>query len=361
MSRFSLRAKLTAFLLVSLLCCNLTHAIDAGMPNPPGSPTVVKIGVFLADIIDLNELEENFQAEFIIVAEWQDPRLAFDAAEEGTDTKLFQGEFQFNEVFAGWWPSLLILNEVGSGDVNALAIEVKADGTVLYKEQRNVTLETPMKLQKFPFDVQVLEADIVAFGDNSEQVVFDIDERVMGASEEYAEVNGMVNIAQWSLVNLELHPYKVDLRLYGEKTEVSGVKLAITLERKPANIIWKILFPMVLLVSLMWAVFWMDIHDLSDRLNISFIGILTIVAYQFLIDGNMPKISYFTLTDSLLLFSFIVMCLTIYESLIVVSLSSRHDDEKSRRIDRIAKWLFPVVYFSGIAVIFAYYLLVATG
>ena len=34
------------------------------------------------------------------------PRLAFDPAEAGTDDKRFQGEFQFNEMFAGWWPQL---------------------------------------------------------------------------------------------------------------------------------------------------------------------------------------------------------------------------------------------------------------
>lgn len=119
------------------------------------------------------------------------------------------------------------------------------------------------------------------------------------------------------------------------------------------NIIWKVLAPMVILVSLMWAVFWMDIHDLSDRLNVSFIGILTIVAYQFLIDGTMPRISYFTLTDTVVLYSFVIMCLTILESLIVVSLSRADRDSIARRVDVTAQWLFPVVYFSGLIIIFA--------
>ena len=32
------------------------------------------------------------------------PRLAFDPKAEGTEKKIFQGEFQFNEIFTGWWP-----------------------------------------------------------------------------------------------------------------------------------------------------------------------------------------------------------------------------------------------------------------
>jgi hypothetical protein len=96
------------------------------------------VGVFVADIIDLNEVNENFQLELILMSTWHDPRLAFDAKKEGSGEKIFQGPYQFAEVFAGWWPQLLILNEVGRGDFNAVKITVYADGQVRYAEQRNV-------------------------------------------------------------------------------------------------------------------------------------------------------------------------------------------------------------------------------
>ena len=344
-----------------LLIAPTIFANDAGMPNPPGSPTIVKVGVFLADIIELDEMEEFFQAELIITADWLDPRLAFDAETYGSNRKLFQGEFQFNEVFAGWWPSLLILNEIGSGDVNALQIEVFSDGRVSYKEQRNVTLETPMNLRMFPFDTQVLEAYLIAFGDSSKEVRLEVDRRMLGATEEYATGRDKVNIAQWRLVKLDLNPFTSSARYYADQEDISGVMLAVTMQRKPAYMIWKVLVPMVILVSLMWAAFWMDIHDLSDRLNICFIGILTIVAYQFLIDGDMPRISYFTLADSVVLFSFVFMSLTILESLIVVSLSNKDRDGMARRVDTTAKWLFPAVYLFGLVAIYLYYQLVVDG
>ena len=200
-------------------------AVEAGMPNPPSSPTVVKVGIFLADIIDLDEVEETFQAEFIVVAEWEDPRLAFDPAVDGTDMKLFQGQFQFNEVFTGWWPQLLIVNEIGTGDINAITIEVHPDGRVRYMEQRNVTLETPMRLQPFPFDTQTLEAKMIAFGNYSEQVLLEVDERVLGATEEHVKGNERVNIAQWSLVNLDMVAGLADYRYYGAPKQLSEIRL----------------------------------------------------------------------------------------------------------------------------------------
>ena len=192
------------------------HAIDAGMPNPPSSPTVVNVGVFLADILDLNEVNETFQVELVTLAEWDDPRLAFDPAVEGTETKLFQGQFQFNEVFAGWWPQFVIVNEIGAGDISAIQIEVHPDGRVRFLEARNVTLETPMKLQPFPFDRQTLEARMVAFGNDSREVLLQVNEQMLGATEEHAMENGRVNIAQWRLLNLDMVPGLSNQRYYGE-------------------------------------------------------------------------------------------------------------------------------------------------
>ncbi|WP_197530797.1 hypothetical protein [Bythopirellula polymerisocia] len=326
------------------------------MPNPPSSPTVVKVGIFLADIVDLNEVDETFQAEFVIVAEWEDPRLEFDREVEGTDMKLFQGQFQFNEVFAGWWPQLLLVNEIGSGDINAITIQVHHDGRVRYLEQRNVTLETPMKLQPFPFDTQTLEAKMLAFGNYSDQVVLEVDERMLGATDEHVKSNDRVNIAQWRLVNLDMVAGLSDYRYYGAPKQLSEIRLNITLERQSANIVWKVIVPLIVLVLLMWAVFWMEVDNLSDRLNVAFIGILTIVAYQFLIDGTMPRISYFTFTDTVLLYSFLVMCLAIVESLILYSLCKAGRKEAAERLDRAAQWAFPIIYFMGLIISYLYYI-----
>lgn len=330
-------------------------AIDAGMPNPPASPTVVKVGIFLADIIGLDEVNETFQAEFVIGAEWMDPRLAFDPVEVGADQKLFQGPWQFDEVFGGWWPQLLIVNEIGNGDLNAVRLVVHADGRVRYMEQRSVTLETPMQLARFPFDDQILEANIISFGDHSDQVLLEVDERILGASEEFAEKHRRVDIAQWQFNNLDLTSRTADYRYYGGTKVFSEINLAISLTRQSANFIWRIIFPLIVLVLLMWAVFWLEVDNLSERLNLAFIGVLTIIAYQFTLDGTMPRISYFTFTDTILLYSFVIMCVAILESVIVYSLYRAGNRPLAERVDLTAQWVFPMVYFSGLVVSYVYY------
>ena len=49
------------------------HAIDAGMPNPPAEPTIVKCGLFVLDIVDIDDVNETFEAEIAIVAPGMTP------------------------------------------------------------------------------------------------------------------------------------------------------------------------------------------------------------------------------------------------------------------------------------------------
>ena len=333
------------------------RAIEPGMPNPPASPTVVTVGVFLANLLDLDEVSETFKVELIVVAEWDDPRLAFDPAVEGTETKLFQGQSQFQGAFAGWWPQFVIINEVGSGDISAIKIEIRPDGHVRFLEARKVTLETPMQLEPFPFDTQTLQARMVAFGNDSDQVLLEVNQRMLGATEEHVKNDKLVNMAEWRLLNLDMVTRLSDHRFYGEVKPVSELLFTVTLQREAASVLWKVVLPLIILVLLMWAIFWMEVDNLSDRLNVAFIGILTIVAYQFLIEGSMPRISYFTFTDTVLLYSFVVMCLSVLESLVLTSMCKAGHKAAAERVDHVARWAFPLIYFAGLTVSYFYYVI----
>ncbi len=178
---------------------------------------------------------------------------------------------------------------------------------------------------------------------------------MLGATEEHAMENGRVNIAQWRLLNLDMEARLSNHRYYGESKPISELLFTITLQRESASVVWKVILPLIILVLLMWAIFWMEVDNLSDRLNVAFIGILTIVAYQFLIEGSMPRISYFTFTDTVLLYSFVVMCLSVLESLVLTSMCKAGHKAAAQRVDHVARWVFPLVYFAGLTLSYFYY------
>jgi hypothetical protein len=330
--------------LFAALVGGVAGAFEAGMPNPPASPTRVRCGVVVLDIIDIDDVNESFEAELLVMASWHDPRLSFDPVEEGTDRKIFQGAFQFAEVFHGWWPQLLIVNQAGRGDSSAVTLTVFPDGLVRYAEQLNARLETPMQLHDFPFDSQRLRALMVPFGNPIDEVVFEVESDLTDTTNEYVRREQHVNVAGWSLESLEMTVDEASLLRGGREQRFSRLVTTINLQRRSWQLVWQMLFPMLVIVSMIWSIFWIDSDSLADRLNVSFIGVLTIVAYQFVVIEHMPRMSYLTFTDSLLLASFVAMAATIPQSLFIHRLVRRGENGRAERVDRTCRWAFPLGY-----------------
>ena len=214
-----------------------------------------------------------------------------------------------------------------------------------------------MSLYDYPFDTQQLRALLVPFGDTSDQVILEVDERYRTATAEYVERERGVNVAGWDLKGLDMEADETELDLGVTSRTFSRLVTTITLERRSGQIVWDILFPLLILVSMVWSIFWLDCESLSDRLNISFIGVLTIVAYQFVVIDHMPRMSYLTFTDTLLLGSFLITTITILQSLFLRSLVRQGRRETAEQIDLFCRWVFPLSYLLMIAGLFGFYTL----
>src|SRR6056300_116795 len=64
-------------------------------------------------------------------------------------------------------------------------------------------------------------------------------------------------------------------------------------------------------LSSRWCVFWMDEETIASRVNISLVGILSVVAYYFVILGNVPKIPYLTMMDAFMISTFLMLAATV--------------------------------------------------
>jgi hypothetical protein len=103
------------------------------------------------------------------------------------------------------------------------------------------------------------------------------------------------------------------------------------------------MLPIFIIVGLSWSVFWMTEEPLAGRSRITATGVLTIVAYQFAIASDLPRIAYLTFLDKLMLLSFGLLSLTLIQSMIVARFQ-QSDMERARRIDRASRWIFPASY-----------------
>jgi hypothetical protein len=347
--------RLTVLLVAIALLCWPGNAVSQQEPfvlGPPQStvPVRVSLGFYVSDVNDVDEENQRFEVEGILTLKWKDERLAFDPELVGVDEKVFQGNFQFSEIGTGWWPQTILANESGGYERQAMVLRHRADGSMTYIEEVNATAEIPMELRRFPFDSQRFELIFEVLGFAADEVDLQPDPGTTGS-----EAHG-VSTAQW-----ELQAVSADSRTYaplyvsGSLGEIASVVISLKMTRRPGFMLRVVVLPLAILVMLSWSVFWMNRESLGDRMDISFVGILTAVAYQIMISSVLPQISYFTWMSAFIYISFLLMCATVVVNLRVGRLDRTNRDDLGELVDRRCRWVFPVTYITLLVVSTLYF------
>lgn len=343
-------------LIAALSITSVAIAADEGpfLLGPPAQdgPVVVKAGFYLSDVNDVDEEDQQIEIEGILTMSWQDDRLVFDPAESGVQEKVFQGNYQFSEIATGWWPQLVLANESGGYERQGMVLRNGFDGSMTYVEEMNATVEIPMSLHRFPFDREEFEIIFEVLGFNKDEVLLEADPQTTGS-----EASG-VSISEWRLEEIRVATREYD-PVYGDGQQgmLSAFVMTLDMARRPGFMLRVVVIPLMLLVALSWSVFWMDRESLGDRMDISFIGILTVVAYQIMVSGFLPRISYPTLMSAFLYISFLTLCAAVVVNLRVGHLDRSDRREQGDRVDRRSRWAFPLGYVMAVLLAAGYYFL----
>ncbi len=336
-------------ILIAMSLSATGHASDILGPPTEHGPVVVDIGFYLSDIDDINEEQETFEFEGILTLSWTDPRQAFDPNETGYDEKFFQGNYQFAEVFNGWWPQVYLANESGKYDRQGMLLRIRADGQIIYIEEVNAIAETYMRLRRFPFDTQRFDAVFKVLGFDKDQVILRVDEATTG---KWDDDDHQVRVPQWYPPEVHTSIREYD-PVYGGATSAAATAFVMHLhmKRNPGYMIRLVVFPLTVLVILSWSVFWMSRSSLGDRMDISFIGILTVVAYQITISDLIPKISYLTLLGAFLIVSFLMISANVIVNLVVGRIDERGNYALGDLVDLRCRKIFPAIYLLTLLIV----------
>lgn len=317
--------------------------VDDGVALPPNAdgPVLADMGLYIEEIPEVNEITNTFNVEGFMDIVWCDPRLKYEDKGQGKYELFLEADAE-SKLETIWWPDLTFVNEVSTRDSSDKEVVIHENGTVEYREKFTVTLEAQYQLSRFPFDNQTLEIEIQSFAWDSRYLQIHIDEQYVGFSDAF-------EIPEWHTDNVSTRI--ADMQEVGDRNPFSEFLMTIEITRQFGFYIWKVLLPLIILVIMCFAVFWMDDESLSSRLSVGFTGVLTVVAYQFVATGNLPKVPYMTLMDTYIAFSFIVMVLTIFQSIIVSGYNKDGRSELALKIDQKSRYIYPLFYLLGIGIL----------
>jgi hypothetical protein len=324
-----------------------TVTTQSSLLTPPGdpSPVVVRAAFCLQDINEIDEEAETFEFTGILTLTWKDRRQAFDPREAQTEEKIYQGEYQFNELAPAWYPQVILANESGLFEKHSVLLRVKPDGTSKLVETINAAAEVTLDLRRCPFDSQRLEAVFEVLGFDTSEIILE--------AEPVPPLTGSqkTKTPQWILTNLTFSTRERTVPYAGSQGTSSSFVLTTDVKRQSFFLVRLVVFPLLLIVILSWSVFWMDRASLGDRISISFIGILTAVAFQAMVSEILPKISYITLIHGFINISFIFMCVTAAINLLVGWFDKQGDFKRGDLVDYRCRRIVPLAYLGILSIV----------
>lgn len=322
-----------------------SHAVSVSPPSLTES-TLVDLGLFIIDVSQVDAVENTFKIQGLLDLVWCDPRQAFDAAAAGVNEKIYLEQSALRETAETWWPDPDFVNQTEPRETENVVLVVRADGTVNYEEQFVATLKSSFDLRRFPFDRQRLSVEIESFVWTAHTMRFHEEAQKIGFDEAF-------EIPEWHVLSVDSSV--VSRQEVRDRDVFSEFLLEIELQRHPGYYIWKLILPLALLVVASWISFWLTDWLVNRRLGLAFSGVLSVVAFQFVIAGDLPKVSYLTFMDSFLMLSFMMMVLTIGQNTIVSHYYLKERQERAHRVDAVSRWLFPLLYLGGLAGLLALY------
>jgi hypothetical protein len=311
-------------------------------PNADSGPTEISVGMWVADISSIDSAQQTFTAEIAVVLRWKDPRLAHT----GNGVVRYPRE-------QIWHPRVGIVNETNSVSRKMPdSVEVEPDGTVTYRQLYVGAFTQPLRLQSFPFDRQTFRVQLVAVRYQSNEVMFVPDQVwIRDGLKEAGGISPSVTLPDWTIEKWELKPIVYSL---APRHQYSGYAFEFTASRNVQHYVLKVILPLVLIVIMSWAVFWIDPINASSQVSITMTSMLTLIAYRFAIDSQLPLLPYMTRLDVFILASTLLVFFSLIEVVATIILDNTQKKKRAVRIDRYCRVIFPAIFVIASIAIFAH-------
>lgn len=306
----------------------------SSLQMPPGSagfPVKVTIALVLLNITDVDEVEQRFHVNAYLFMRWRDPRLKPPLSAPSADPTMY-GKGQI------WHPTVELVNSVDPRQIVDATTSADADGVVSYTERFSAAVTSKFALRRFPFDSQTLNLVVRPYVGERREFSLVADSRVSRTVPEFKLYS---SLGSWDAQGLGARVAAVEA---ADGATVSEARFQLSLRRKSGFYVWKVIFPLLLMVALSWTVFWIEANDLTTQVQIAVTTVLTIIAFAFAISGNLPRVSYLTYIDAFFLTCYLFVFIAIAE-LMSVNLSHRtRGAELAQRIRRHSRWVVPSAF-----------------
>lgn len=308
--------------------CDLPSLATNERPLADGPATEVRVGWGVIDVLDIDDIGQQIDGDFLLSLSWRDPRL------EG----LAGCRFQRSRV---WIPEVTLFNSFSltAQRTNLLdQVAVGPGGQLTYQQRYRGSISTYHPLQDFPFDTQTFVFRVGS-------VEIPPDQMLLVPMPERTFLGRRLNIEGWRITELFTAAAIEVIPVLNEERSVLTARLGA--ERLATYYVFKIVLPMLFIVVMSWAVFWVPAHRYEFQIGLGATSMLTLIAFQLSMSSYLPRLGYITIADRLIVWATVLVFLAIFNAVATGVLINAGREATAARLDRTCRWLFPLLLAVG--------------
>lgn len=303
------------FLFIVVLTLNIN-----GETLSEGKLREVSISILILDIIKIDDTNQRSTIDFVVQLEWMEKNLVSKWKEKTLVSK--------DEI---WTPDIQIFNDYNLIKKKKDQYEVNPDGSVFYQQRFVGGINSRHNFSEFPLDEFIMKIQIVAINPD---VIFIVSNNSPEDRSHRYSISGWKINSEWIEVGVGDERFK----------DLANTTYFIAAKRNINYYIWKVIIPLAMVVFMSWLVFWVDPIQIGAQLTIGATAMLTMIAYQFTLSNLIPPVSYLTRLDIFILLSNIIVFIALLEAILTSNLVSHDKKTIARRIDYLARFIFPIAY-----------------
>lgn len=315
-----------AILLIFITSITLSNAEVYPTSRPVGNngPTKVYVSFYIIDIENIDNMKQSFTLDVVIRLRWNDQRLSNE-----------KGAIPLNDI---WNPNIQIYNLRNFDAQFPKKVKIINDSIVQYTQRYHATLSSPLDFTNFPFDVQTLPISLLSFGFTPDEVemVFE----TAGGAEKFS-------ISDWRVEQIGAKVSSIKANLFNDGSEVI-IRPKLDYEFQASRFIqyywWKVLAPLMVILFLSWAVFWIDPTQVGAQIGVSGTSILTLIAFLYKLDSILPPVSYLTHMDHFIFTTLALVFFAYLEALFSTTIALNGKKEFALKLDFAFRIAYPIIF-----------------
>lgn len=270
------------------------------LPLDSGLPLVVRVGLAFVDVERIDENKESFTATVDLRLSWLDSRLRYPAEEAPIGYREWRGEAARAQLAAIWRPDVGMANLRGEPTRESRSLRLYPEGRVELLRRVAGSFGSPLDVQRFPFDRQQLQVELVLQDATADQVTLDYRQDDLL----FSRADPGIQISSWTVgaVNLTRDPVA---GWYGES--YARLRVALEVDRRAIETVPALFVPLLASLLIPLLATWLNRSNNGEfeikpfeLTNIIIGGLFAVIALNFTINSERSILASSANTISLL-------------------------------------------------------------